>query len=107
MRPLRWGILGCGDIAAKTFAPCLLASPICELTAVARRNPVEARAFAQRFAVPHWHTDEVALLSRSDVDAVVIATPPHRHRQQTLAAAAAGTCWSRSQWRSPPASAAK
>jgi predicted dehydrogenase len=90
MRPLRWGILGCGDIAAKTFAPCLLASPLCELTAVARRNGAEARAFAARFGVPHWHSDDAALLAREDVDAVVIATPPHRHRDQTLAAAAAG-----------------
>lgn len=90
VRPVRWGILGCGDIAAKTFAPCLLASPLCELTAVARRNPVEAQAFAQRFGVAHWYTNEASLLSRSDVDAVVIATPPHRHRDQTLAAAAAG-----------------
>lgn len=90
MRPLRWGILGCGDIAGKTFAPCLLVSPLCELTAVARRNAAEAQAFAERFGVPHWDTDDASLLARADVDAVVIATPPHRHREQTLAAAAAG-----------------
>lgn len=90
MPPLRWGILGCGDIAAKTFAPCLLASPECELTAVARRNGAAAQAFAERFGVPHWHTDDASLLARDDVDAVVIATPPHLHCAQTVSAAAAG-----------------
>lgn len=90
MNPLRWGILGCGDIAEKTFAPCLLHSPHCRLVAVARRNAPLARAFAERFAVPAWHTSDAELLAREDVDAVVIATPPHLHCAQTEAAAAAG-----------------
>src|SRR5256885_2838508 len=90
MKPLRWAILGCGDIAASTFAPCLLHSPLCELMAVSRRDSEKARAFAARFAVPAWHTDEAELLAREDVDAVVIATPPHVHCALTLAAARQG-----------------
>jgi predicted dehydrogenase len=89
-RPLRWGILGCGDIAERTFAPCLLHSPLCELVAVQRRSGERARAFAAKFGVPHWHTDEADLLARDDLDAVVIATPPHVHCRQTVAAAARG-----------------
>lgn len=88
--PLRWGILGCGDIARNTFAPCLLHSPLCELVAVARRNGAEAKAFAEQFGVPDWYSDDAALLARPDIDAVVIATPPHVHCAQTVAAAAAG-----------------
>ena len=90
MRPLRWGILGCGDIAERTFAPCLLHSPHCELVAVSRRDGARARAFAEKFGVPHWHTEDDALLARDDIDAVVIATPPHVHPAQTMAAAARG-----------------
>jgi predicted dehydrogenase len=90
MPPLRWGILGCGDIASKTFAPCLIASPHCELVAVSRRDAAAARAFAGQFHVPHWYASDAELLARDDVDAVVIATPPHVHREQTLAAAARG-----------------
>lgn len=90
MQPLRWGILGCGDIAAQTFAPCLVASDQCELVAVARRSAEAARAFAERFAAPHWFTSDAELLARPDIDAVVIATPPHLHHAQTLAAAARG-----------------
>ncbi|HTE19255.1 MAG TPA: Gfo/Idh/MocA family oxidoreductase [Armatimonadota bacterium] len=90
MEPLRWGILGCGDIAEKTFAPCLLHSPRCELVAVSCRDGDRARAFAEKFHVPHWYSDDAALLARSDIDAVVIATPPHVHHEQTLAAAAHG-----------------
>ncbi len=89
-RPLRWGILGCGDIAARTFAPCLRDSALCSLVAVSRRSPGAAEAFARRFDVPHWHTDERDLLDRTDIDAVVIATPPHVHCAQAVAAAEAG-----------------
>lgn len=90
MKPLRWAILGCGNIAENTFAPCLLHSPLCELVAVSRRDGEKARAFAERFCVPAWHTDEAELLAREDVDAVVIATPPHVHCTQTVAAARRG-----------------
>jgi len=90
MQPLRWGILGCGDIAAQTFAPCLVASPVCELVAVARRDGQAAQAFAERFDAPRWFAGESELLACPEVDAVVIATPPHLHQAQTLAAAAHG-----------------
>jgi predicted dehydrogenase len=90
LKPLRWGILGCGSIAESTFAPCLVHSPLCELVAVSRRHGDKARAFAEKFGVPHWHADERELLARDDLDAVVIATPPHVHAVQTAAAARAG-----------------
>src|SRR6185436_19823476 len=90
MSALKWAILGCGNIAENTFAPCLLHSPLCELVAVARRDGARARAFAERFGGPAWHTDEAELLAREDVDAVVIATPPHVHCAQTVAAARRG-----------------
>jgi predicted dehydrogenase len=87
--PLRWGILGCGDIARATFGPCLVRSPNCELVAVSRRDETEGRRFAEQFGA-EWQPTDAALLARADVDAVVIATPPHLHRAQTLAAARAG-----------------
>lgn len=90
LQPLRWGILGCGDIAANTFAPCLIHSPLCELVVVSRRDGEKARDFAERFGVPAWHTSDEELLRRDDIDAVVIATPPHVHCAQTVAAARHG-----------------
>jgi UDP-N-acetyl-2-amino-2-deoxyglucuronate dehydrogenase len=50
-----------------------------------RRGP----ALAADFGVPLEPSLD-ALLARDDVDAVVLATPPATHRDQTLAAAAAG-----------------
>ena len=43
MKPLRWAILGCGNIAENTFAPCLLHSSECELVAVSRRDGWNSR----------------------------------------------------------------
>ena len=90
MRPLRWGILGCGDIAGKTFAPCLVQSDCCELVAVMRRDAAKAREFAEQFGVERAYSDVGQLINDPQVDALVIATPPHVHAEQTVAAARAG-----------------
>ncbi len=46
---MRFGIIGCGDIAEQSFAPSLVDSDEVELAAVCRRDGDKARAFAQRF----------------------------------------------------------
>ena len=43
MAKLRFGIIGCGDIAANSFAPSLLKSSHAELVAVCRRDLEKAR----------------------------------------------------------------
>jgi predicted dehydrogenase len=90
MNTLRWGLIGCGDIAQKRVAPVLCDLPGCELAAVSRARPELAEAFARRFGVRKWYATWQELLGNQDIDAVYLATPPRLHAQQTVAAAEAG-----------------
>jgi predicted dehydrogenase len=88
--PLRWGIVGAGDIVRKRVARAILDHPDCRLVAVCRRDENKLRDFARKFGVERTYTDADALLRDPDVDAVYISTPVHLHLPQTLAAARAG-----------------
>jgi predicted dehydrogenase len=87
---LRWGLIGCGDIARKRIAPALRDLPNCELVAVSRANSVLAAEFAGEFGAKRWHKDWRDLIADQEVEAVYIATPVHLHKEQTIAAASAG-----------------
>lgn len=84
---VRFGLLGSGFMAA-TYAQCLARHvPDGELTAVALGSRAPALAAELGVVV---EPDADALLARSDVDAVIIATPHSTHLALTQAAAAAG-----------------
>jgi predicted dehydrogenase/aryl-alcohol dehydrogenase-like predicted oxidoreductase len=89
--PLRWGILGTGNIA-KSFALGLRTSRTGELVAVGSRD----RANAQRFVAERGagarvrsHGSYEALLADDEVDAVYISTPHPEHAYWAIAAARA------------------
>lgn len=90
MSLLRWGIIGCGDVAEKKGGPALYQAEGSELIAVMRRDLTKAEDFAQRHGAKRAYDTTEALLADPEIDAVYIATPPHLHCQQTLQAAAAG-----------------
>jgi NDP-hexose-3-ketoreductase len=85
---LRFGILGCADIARRRVAPALLALPGVALTAVASRTPGRAAAFADEFGCAA--TTYTGLLERPDIDAVYLPLPPALHAEWTEAALLAG-----------------
>lgn len=87
---LRWGLIGCGDIARKRVAPALRDLANCELVAVSRANSALAEEFAREFGAKHWHKDWRDLISDKEVEAVYIATPVHLHAAQAVEAARAG-----------------
>ena len=87
---VRWGLIGCGDIARKRVAPALRDLPHSELFAVARARPDQAESFAKEFGVPRWYATAEELFADEEIDAVYIATPVHLHAAQTIAAARAG-----------------
>lgn len=90
MAKLRFGIIGCGDIAANSFAPSLLKSDRAELVAVCRRDLEKAKAFAQRFGGCAAYGSASELLRDPAVEAVVVATPTDTHFSATLEAARLG-----------------
>jgi predicted dehydrogenase len=87
---VRWGLIGCGDIAQKRVAPALRNSPLCELIAVSRAKSQLAESFAREFGARRWYSDWQQLLLDPEIDAIYVATPVHLHAEQTIAAAEAG-----------------
>jgi len=99
MEKIRWGLIGCGDVARKRVAAALQAEPRSSLVAASRRDPVKLQQFCKAFQVPRSYTDPHQLLASSDIDAVYIATPVKEHQPQAMAAAAAGSmCSLKNRW---------
>jgi predicted dehydrogenase len=90
MNEVRWGILGCGDVIERKVAWPLAHVAGSRIEAVARRSADKAEDFARRHGVPFWTTRAEALIGRSDVDAVYVATPPEHHLEHALLACDAG-----------------
>jgi len=86
---MRWGIIGCGNIAAK-LARGIARAEGAELAAVASRSTERAAAFAREHGAGHAHRGYPALLADDRVEIVYVATPHPQHEPWTIAAARAG-----------------
>ncbi|MEO1524953.1 MAG: Gfo/Idh/MocA family oxidoreductase [Planctomycetota bacterium] len=87
---IRWGLLGCGDIAIKRVADAIRSDPRSELVAACRRDAIQLEEFAATFEVPHRTTLAEDLIARDDLDAIYVATPVALHCEQTIATARTG-----------------
>ena len=90
MKTVKWGIIGCGDVAEIKSGPAFQNIPNSELIAVMRRNGAKAKDFAVRHKVPYHFDKAQDLLNHKDITAVYIATPPSTHLEYTLMALDAG-----------------
>jgi predicted dehydrogenase len=90
MKTIRWGMIGCGDVAERKSGPGFYKARNSELRAVMRRNGARAADYARRHGVPRSHDDASAIIEADDIDAVYIATLTDSHREYTLRCAAAG-----------------
>lgn len=90
MHTVRWGIIGCGDVAEVKSGPGFQKAEGSTLSAVMRRNGTLAADYARRHGVSAWYDDASKLIHDPHVDAVYIATPPNSHKAYVLKAADAG-----------------
>jgi predicted dehydrogenase len=90
MPTIRWGMIGCGDVAEIKSGPGFYKARDSSLAAVMRRNGTLAADYARRHGVARWHDDADAIITAPDIDAVYIATLTDSHRDYTLRCAAAG-----------------
>jgi len=79
MKTIKWGIIGCGDVAEIKSGPAFQKVENSVLIAVMRRDAVKAKDFAERHLVPFWYNSVDALLENPEINAVYIATPPATH----------------------------
>ncbi|GHD13382.1 Gfo/Idh/MocA family protein [Zhihengliuella salsuginis] len=94
-RPLRWGVVATGTIAARVVADLALLDDAI-LQAVSSRTEASARAFARRFGFAEVYSDAEdrpgyeRLFDDPAVDVVYIATPHAQHHAVAMAALTAG-----------------
>ncbi len=90
MKTIRWGMIGCGDVAEVKSGPGFYKAEHSSLVAVMRRNGALAADYARRHGVARWTDDAEAIIQAPDIDAVYIATLTDTHRDYTLRCARAG-----------------
>lgn len=88
--PIRWGIIGCGNVTEVKSGPAYQNTEGFELAAVMRRDAEKAADYAKRHGVPRFYSNADELIFDEAVDAVYIATPPDSHKYYGLRVAQAG-----------------
>jgi dihydrodiol dehydrogenase / D-xylose 1-dehydrogenase (NADP) len=81
--PIRWGIIGTGNIA-KIFARDMPHAAGAELVAVGSRAQETADEFGEMFNVPHRYGSYEGLINDPDIDVVYVATPHPGHHRVTI-----------------------
>ena len=87
--PIRVGVIGTG-LGGSFHLAAIARIPQIELVAVCSRHPERALAAGVEFGAPHRMTDYRELVLHHDVEAVIVATPPHLHHGMVIAALEAG-----------------
>ena len=88
--PLKWLLVGAGDIAHKRVGPALVLAPDSVLAAICDRRLETAQALAGSLGVEQVYTDYEEALLGSGADAVYLATPVYLHVEQLVQALEAG-----------------
>jgi len=91
MDKIKISIIGCGDIAFRSYLPAIrqLADRV-ELVATCDRDKARAEQAGAEYGAQQSFTDADAMLAQSDLDGVVILTPMRHHGPLAIAALEAG-----------------
>jgi len=87
---IRWGIIGCANIAIKSVIPAIQQSQTGEVVAIASRGLDKAKATAEQCGIPKAYGSYEELVADDSIDAVYIPLPNHLHLEWTIRAAEAG-----------------
>ena len=83
---IRIGILGAARIAPRAIVEPAISRPDVEVRCVSARDPLRAREFAAKYAIPFVEDSYEAVLSRDDLDLIYIPLPPALHAEWTIRA---------------------
>jgi predicted dehydrogenase len=87
--PLRLGLVGCGRLAERGYAPAVARAVGIEIVAVADLSRSRRTLLASKLgASAHARTSE--LLAAGPLDGLIVCTPPEHHEEPAAHAAAAG-----------------
>jgi len=85
MEKTKVGIIGLGGIAQLVHLPNLTKMNNVIVTSVAEINKNRLNTIADKFGIVERYTDYEELLEKSDVQAIVIATPTSTHKEVSIA----------------------
>src|SRR3954471_4948604 len=88
-KKIRVALAGAGAFGQKHLDALKLIDGV-EVTSVVGRELDKTQEVAKKYGVGHATTDLADTLVRSDVDAVILATPTQMHAEQTIACLRAG-----------------
>jgi len=87
---IKWGIIGCGDVAEHKGGPALYNVEGSELLGVTDINLDKAKDFAQRHGAKECYATAEEMLDNKEIDAVYVATPVRFHCEYSIQSAQAG-----------------
>lgn len=80
----RVGIIGLGGVAQLIHLPILKKMNDVEVKAVCELNKTKLTTVAEKFNIPYAFTDYHEMLEKVELDAIIIATPTHLHKEIAL-----------------------
>ena len=90
MNPVRWGVLSTAKIARERVIPAMQQGQLCDIQAIASRDPTKARESAKLLGIPKSYGSYEELLADSDIEAIYNPLPNHMHVPWSIKAAEAG-----------------
>ncbi len=88
--PVRWGVIGCGQIAHDKLLPAIAHAANAALVALADPDAERLERCRAEYPPARAYHDPQELLADPEVQAVYISTPNFMHAEQTISAAHAG-----------------
>src|ERR1700731_2784064 len=89
-RKIRWGVLGAANIALKKVIPGMQKAANLEVSAIASRDLVKAKAGAAKCGIPRAYGSYEELLADPEIEAIYNPLPNHLHVPWSVKAADAG-----------------
>ena len=90
MKYIKWGFIGCGEVAELKSGPAFDEVEGSSVVAVMSRTERRARSYAERHGIRRWYTDPQQLINDPDVNAIYVATPPSSHATYAIMSMKAG-----------------
>jgi predicted dehydrogenase len=79
---IKFGIIGCGQASRVAHGPTIKKDRRAKIIAVSDPDDENRMSFKKKFRVPADYRDYRDMLSRENLDAVIIASPPWAHYEQ-------------------------
>jgi len=87
---IKWGIIGCGDVAEHKGGPALYNVEGSELLGVTDINLDKAKDFQKRHGAKKFYATAEEMLNDKEIDAIYVATPVRFHCEYSIQSAKAG-----------------